>query len=86
MDNNVIKEQSVEVTLTQTNSHGWIAICPCGWTSGVHPSPRKKPSKKAKATARDYDIGQEAALADWRNHRNAQHAEPQLEDGRRFAS
>ena len=62
-----------EVTLTETNSHGYIAICTCGWTGVVHPSPTTKKRKRDDKTvdALDYHIGKEAALTEWRAHRDA---------------
>lgn len=60
------------LTLTQTNTGGYVPLCSCGWIGNVHPAPKVSGPKGGKER-RDYTAASMSASAEWRRHHTAVH-------------
>jgi hypothetical protein len=55
------------LTLSMTNSYGYVAVCACGWSGAVHPS-YVEVGASGKKRGRNYDEAQRCAAAEHHHH------------------
>lgn len=56
-----------KLTLSMTNSHGYVPVCACGWIGNVHSSPPTH-DKHGKVKGHDYEKGMAGAGTEHQRH------------------
>lgn len=54
-------------TLSRTNSYATVAVCKCGWTGSVHPTPAA-PRANGNGWRRNFELSQAHAIAEYERH------------------
>lgn len=73
-----------DVTLSETNAHGWVPLCSCGWVGTVVPSHSLK-HPKTKRHVRQVEITKSVALGQHEIHLHAVRADIALASERELA-